>query len=517
MPADRPTQKLTRRQLLQAAGGITFLALAPTPEGAFASVRGGSKSSDTLPPLPVFTAVPYLQPGTTNSRLVDGKEAIVVAWQTNGVPATFDLAYGATPSLGQTAEIHSQERLNEVRHEGQRRVNYVATLSDLKLDQRYHYRVRMNDTLLLEGYFTTRKPRGAKTRFVAFGDNSCGEISDHAIAYYAYRARPDFVMNTGDNVYSTGLDSEYASYFFPVYNADQAGPRIGAPLLRSVPYYSVMANHDVGGHDPQKGVCADFTKHADALGYYTNLHLPTNGPLTAHPTQAIGNEEAVSRFLACAGSRFPNMANYSFDYGDAHFLCLDSNVYVDPTDAALQTWIASDLDATDAVWKFVVYHHPGFTAGTAHYSEQQMRVLAPLFERHGVDIVLNGHVHNYQRTRPMRFAPSDESGAKRLHSGDRLVPGTFTADRKFDGQTHTKPDGVIHIVTGAGGNDLYDPECNESPEHWTHVEDNHADYVARFISDRHSLTVVDMDRHMLTLTQIDEWGREVDRFHVTKV
>jgi hypothetical protein len=515
MPTDRSTPQLTRRQLLQAAGGITFLALAPTRDGAFAGTFAQSKTSGILPPLPVFTAVPYLQPGTTNSRLIEGKEAIVVAWQTNGVPASFALEYGPTTSLGQTADIRKQERLSPARKAGQR-LNYVATLSDLKLNQRYHYRVRMNGELLLEGYFTTRKPRGARARFVAFGDNSCGEISDHAIAYYAYRARPDFVMNTGDNVYSSGLDSEYARYFFPVYNADQAGPRTGAPLLRSVPYYSVIANHDVTGKDAENRVVADFSQHPDALGYYTNLHFPINGPRPTQPTMAVGNAEAVAQFLACAGPRFPNMANYAFDYGDAHFLCLDSNVYVDPTDTALQTWITADLDATDAAWKFVIYHHPAFTAGAAHYAEQQMRVLAPLFERHGVDVVLNGHVHNYQRTRPFRFTPTNDAGAKRLHSGHRLIPGTFTLDRKFDGETATKPDGIIHIVTGGGGNGLYDPESNGDPTHWIHAEDNNVEYVARFISDRHSFTVVDIERHTLTLTQIDEWGREVDRFHITK-
>ncbi|HLK57304.1 MAG TPA: metallophosphoesterase [Chthonomonadaceae bacterium] len=516
MSTDKATSQLTRRQLLQAAGGITFLALAPTRDGAFAATFAQNKTSDIPPPLPIFTALPYLQPGTANSKLVEGKEAIVVAWQTNETPAAFELEYGPTTSLGQKATLSKQERTSPTRKGDRGRLNHVATLSDLKLNQRYHYRVRMNGELLLEGFFTTRKPRGVKTRFVAFGDNSCGEISDHAIAYYSYRARPDFVMNTGDNVYSSGLDSEYARYFFPIYNADQASPHIGAPLLRSVPYYSVIANHDVTGRDMEKGVVADFNQHGDALGYYTNLHLPLNGPKSNHPTQAVGKDEILAPFLACAGSRFPNMANYSFDYGDAHFLCLDSNVYVDSTDASLQAWIAADLDATDAAWKFVIYHHPAFTAGIEHYSEQQMRPLAPLLERHGVDVVLSGHVHNYQRSRPFRFKPTDESGAKLLHSGHRLVPGTFVVDRKFDGKTQTKPDGIIHFVTGAGGNGLYDPQCNGNPQNWLHTEDNNADYVACFISDRHSLTVVDMDARTLTLTQVDEWGRTVDRCTITK-
>jgi hypothetical protein len=516
MSSSNSTPQLTRRQLLQAAGGITFLALVPTRNRTFASTLYQDKSAVTAPPLPEFTALPYLQPGTASSKLIEGKESIIVAWQTNGVPAVFDLEYGPTSDLGQKAVISKQERLSVHSKDEEQRFNHVATLSDLELNRRYLYRVRMNGELLLEGYFTTRKPRGLKTRFVSFGDNSYGEIGDRAIAYYTYRARPDFVMNTGDNVYSSGLDNEYARYFFPVYNADQSGPRVGAPLLRSVPYYSVIANHDVTGRDAQHRSVADFTRNVDALAYYTNWHFPLNAPRPTNPPLTIGDPEVVAHFAACAGPRYPNMANYSYDYGDAHFLCLDSNVYVDPTDSALQSWIASDLAATDAAWKFVIYHHPAYNVGLEHYAEQQMRVLSPLLEQHGVDVVLSGHEHNYQRSRPMRFAPTDDTGAKQVHSGHRLVPGTFTVDRKFDGKTVTKPDGILYIVTGAGGNHLYDPESNENPKNWLRPEDNNADYVARFISDRHSLTVFDMDRHTLMLTQVDEWGREVDHCHITK-
>ena len=90
----------------------------------------------------------------------------------------------------------------------------------------------------MEGYFTTRKPRGTPIRFVAFGDNSYGDPGQRAIAWHAHQARPDFVMNTGDNVYEHGLDSEYIRYFFPIYNADVGSPQTGAPLLRSVPFYT---------------------------------------------------------------------------------------------------------------------------------------------------------------------------------------------------------------------------------------------------------------------------------------
>jgi len=513
MPTSEDQNPISRRSLIQAAGGISFLALAPKALGEFAPTFEPQLAGDG--PFPLFTALPYLQPGPLGSKLVDGAESIVIAWQTNGVKADYELTYGEL-DFGQKGKIVHSNRLSGDKSEGEQRTNFVATLTDLKLGRRYRYRVAMNGSKLFEGFFTTRKPRGTKTRFVAFGDNSYGEISDRAIAFQAYQARPDFVMNTGDNVYESGLDNEYARYFFPVYNADEAGQRLGAPLLRSVPFYTVIANHDVHGKDAEGVVAADFTKTPDALAYYTNMHLPLNGPDSKTPTRVVGPAKAISDFKEVAHERFPRMANYSFDYGDAHILCLDSNTYVDPTSAVLQEWVEADLSATDAAWKFVVFHHPGFNVGEEHYHEQHMRVLSPLFEKHKVDIVLHGHEHTYQRTKPLRFAPQDDSGAKDIGGKDRLVPGTFTVDTKFDGKQVTKPAGILYITTGAGGKHLYDPQMNADPKAWLHEEDDNVSYLEKFVSDRHSLTVIDLDAKTLTLRQVDEWGKVIDRILVTK-
>lgn len=516
---DATQDQLSRRDVMRLAGGITFFALAPT-----AALARPFDLADAVPSeenafkgklIPVFTAMPYLQGGAAGSQLKDGNESIVIAWQTYATPAEFKLSFGESrpDRQAEVAMIPAQGKGKEF--EG--RNNYSATLTGLKLGKKHVYRVILNGELLLEGYFTTRKPRGSKIRFVSFGDNSFGDPSDRAIAYQSYQARPDFIMNTGDLVYNAGLDNEFARYFFPVYNADVASRQVGAPLLRSVPLYTVIANHDVEGQDENHHPVADFKKSPDSLGYYSNLYLPSNGPeKPAHPTPVIGDEDVLGRFYRAAGARFPRQANYSFDYGDAHFTCLDSNLYVDPTNPELQAWIESDLSSTDAPWKFVVYHHPAFNVGHEHYEVQHMRVLAPIFQRHGVQIVFSGHEHNYQRTRPLRFTPTDESQAKMTNGKKRLVPGAFEVDRAFDGQSVTKANGIIHITTGAGGKHLYDPEQNGHPGSWLHEEDSNADYVVTMVSDRHSLTVVDIDGAKLTLRQVDEWGSEIDRITLTR-
>jgi len=506
-------RQLTRRQFLRSAGGVTFLALSPVGRGLFAATTTAAQPAA----LPLFTALPYIQPGP-EGRLVPDAEIVRLAWQTEPKSADFAVEFGRDTTYGRTAAITRTQRDYSAGQGTNGRFNYVCAFDGLALGTEYRYRVRGNGAVIAEGYFTTRQPRGHRIRFASFGDNAIGSPGECAIAFHAYQAHPDFIMNTGDNVYENGLDDEYRKYFFPIYNADTASLQTGAPLLRSVPFLTVMANHDINGTEPGTGFhCANFDANPDALGYYTNFHLPLNGPAApASPTYVHGAPARLADFRACAGDRFPRMANYAFDCGDAHFLCLDSNLYLDPTDAALQAWIAADLASTDARWKIVVFHHPAFNVGANHYTHQQMRALVPLLEKHGVDLVLSGHEHTYQRTRPLRFAPRDQAKAAHLHEADRRIPGDFTVDQKFDGITATRADGIIHITTGAGGQKLYDPGFTDAPEKWLHADDDNLAYAVKVVSDRYSLSIIELDAHELTLRQVDDTGAERDQFRMTK-
>lgn len=517
---------LTRRQLLQAAGGITLWALASSPHGLYATTLADTE-------VPFFVVPPYIQPGPA-SKLVENEDTLVVAWQTEFAPATYEVMYGTNKHdmrpativqgqrvigrggrAGKTAALSQKAADDELIR---KRLNYSATLTGLKLATKYYYTVRANGQSIVEGYATTRKRRGANVRFCVFGDNSYGNPSDRAIAYYTYCAMPDFIMNAGDNVYENGYDDEYARYFFPEYNADAASVNTGGPLIRSVPYYMVISNHDVTGKDDDGGMAANFDTSRDSLGMFTFMYNPLNGPASPpNPVPYVCSDPALwADFKALAGDRFPRMANYSYDYGDTHFLCLDSNDYVDPTNADYQAWIANDLGSTDAPWKFVVYHHPAFNVGEQHYREQHMRALCPVFEKHGVDIVFSGHEHTYQRTMPLRFVPTDLSKASAAGDHDRMTPGKFTVDRAFDGVHVTKPNGILHITTGAGGKELYDPGFTDNPSRWILDASETEPYVAKFYSRHHSLSVVDIDGPTLSMRQINELGHEVDSFRVTK-
>ena len=142
-----------------------------------------------------------------------------------------------------------------------------------------------------------------------------------------------------------------------------------------------------------------------------------------------------------------------------------------------------------------------------------MRLLEPLFERTRVDIVWAGHVHNYQRSVPLRFVPNPP---KRV-SGD-LVNGAFTLDKKFDGITNTTPRGVIHMVCGGGGAGLYSggPEKNAEVFTKKYGTNNWVNFTAKFFDKKHSFAVVDLTAEGLELRALDIDGNEIDRATITK-
>jgi hypothetical protein len=503
---------MTRREMLLAAGGVTFLGL--TKVGEAYLFDGEQRRAGEMPPRKLlYFAAPYLQPGPAG-KLEDGRDTMAICWQTEDRPASFAVEFGEGGRFDRGAEVEATKPYAPAKNRPSP-VNYVALATGLKLGAKHEYRVKQDGALVAEGYFSTRKPRGAATRFVAFGDNSYGDPGQRAIAFHAYKALPDFVMNTGDNVYGSGLNGEYVKYFFPVYNADAASASAGAPLLRSVPFYTVIANHDVIGRAEGGGPAADFDKNPDNLGYFVNMHLPAGFAPPPQATPIMGKPAALEHFRKHC-PRFPNQANYSFDVGDCHFLCLDSNVYMNPADVSLQAFITDDLGSTDAKWKFVVYHHPAFNVGLGHYKQQHMRLLAPLFEWLGVDFVLSGHEHNYQRTMPLRFKPHGVGQGADVNKGERFVPGAFTVDRAFDGKTKTKPNGVIYVTTGAGGKSLYGADIHGDPAKWVHPEDGNVAYCSCVVSDRHSFTLFETTGDALVMTQIDQWGQELDSVRVTK-
>nr|MCU0357435.1 metallophosphoesterase [Cyclobacteriaceae bacterium] len=325
---------------------------------------------------------------------------------------------------------------------------YRAPLTGLKFDETYTYRVSLNKQAVAEATFDTRTKK-PETRFAVFGDCGTGSPQQAEIAYQVSLQKPQFVLVTGDNVYVRGQEHEYRKNFFPFYLTAAGSPETGAPLMKSVPFYMLLGNHDVYSED--------LDKYDDGMAYFYYNDLPLNAPVPSETVRVTGADAKVKAFSKNTSPRFPKMANFSFDHGNVHIACLDANDYINPLDPTLMQWLIEDMNSSKADWKIVAFHHPGFNTSKAHYNYQRMRLLAPVLERLGVDMVLTGHVHNYQRSVPLKFAP-EQDAKKELYliSPEGRVNGTFSLDTLFDGKTNTKANGVVYVVTGAGGRALYD-------------------------------------------------------------
>ncbi len=469
---------------------------------ALGAYRADAQDAPGPEPAPgPFLVKPYLQLGDAPAR----SDVLALLWHADDRDADWSVEFRNAPDRPWAKAEAPVSRRVAVAGVEPHRV-YHATLSGLAPGGTFEYQVNRGGTPVFSAAARARKGADQPYRFVAFGDCAAGTSAEKAVAYQTYLAKPDFLLIPGDIVYARGRISEYREKFWPVYNADDASPTSGAPLLRSTLFVAAPGNHDIATRD--------LARYPDGLAYFLYWSQPLNGPLAEPgrpntPTLS-GPEPNQKAFLDAAGPTYPRMANFSFDYGNAHWTIIDANTYVDWTDKDLRAWVARDLAAArGATWRFVSFHQPGFNSARKHFDEQRLRTMAPVFEAGGVDLVFSGHVHNYQRTYPLRFAPEADSRGEYVVGPGGRVNGAWTLDKSFDGRAKTKPSGVLYIITGAGGADLYNPEQQADRASWQ-------EFTQTFLSTVHSFSVVDVSGRSLTLRQISDDGKEIDRFAVTK-
>jgi predicted phosphodiesterase len=447
---------------------------------------------------PLFFEKPYIQLGDRPAP--SEKEALELMWMGHDLEVVWKVEYRDNGTW-RPATVRTVRRVDAPDTPAHR--VYAATLADIKPGTKVAYQISVGGKKVFESSALSRRPANANSKFVVFGDCAANTSGQRGVAFYAAKENPDYVFITGDIVYSRGRVSEYQEKFWPIYNADKADPKKGAPLLRNTLFTGVVGNHDVA---PE----VDFDKQPDALAYYQYWSQPLNGPALSvgqrNTPRLKGSEAAQKRFLSTVNDVFPRMANFSFDYGNVHWTVLDSNVYVDWTTPEFRTWVREDLKkAAGAKWRVVGLHHPPFNSSKAHFNEQRVRVLADLFEEGGVSIVFAGHVHNYQRTHPLRFEV--EKGF--VLGKENKVPGKWTLDKNFNGAKNNKPNGVVYLVTGAGGANLYNTEQNGDPATWQ-------EFTTKFVSNIHSFTVVEANSERLQVRQVGADGKEVDRFTISR-
>jgi len=345
-------------------------------------------------------------------------DSVTIVWNTTeSVSAVVD--YGPTLDYGLSAESKVPSP------------SHAITLHNLAPGQTYYYRVRSSDMVLYAGsdyhFRTVPDKRTSRWRFLAFGDSGKGNATQLSLVPFMVQAQPDFLIHVGDVIYPAGAAEDFDPKYFVPY----------APFVRNTPVWLSIGNHD------------DAT--AEAQPYLDAFYLPRS---------PAGNERY-----------------YSFNYGQAHFVALDSDHMLDPVQL---DWLEQDLANATTTWKFVYLHHPPYSCGMHGSSTSIRHVVAPLFETYGVDVVFSGHDHDYQRSYPML--------------GEAVVDSAQSPDFK-------RPRGVIYIVTGGGAG--VRPTSAGCP------------FTAAAISVTH-FTRVDVDGLTLTLQAIDNQGRVIDTMRIDK-
>lgn len=341
---------------------------------------------------------------------------------------------------------------------------------------------------------------GQPQKVVVVGDLAEGTGSSLAVARQIQAQAPDLMVAVGDLAYQNGTPRDYHARFFPAYNGDPGEPGAGAPFMRGTPMVGVLGNHDVAH------VGRNQVPHRDSLAYFCYWDQPRTGPDLAAgghlPRLAPAGNWAG--FRAAAGDRFPAMANFTFRSGDVHWTILDSNRYLDWSRPDLRAWLEAQLAAAqDATWRFVAFHHPAFNVTTFnHTNDWHMRELWPLFQRYRVDLVFCGHVHTYNRTRPVAFGPAPAGVSDAEHSAREA---NIRTDTDFDGRVITRARYPIQILTGAGGGTLYHPRLPDPPR----------PYMAAAV-DRHSFSLLEIRDRRVEFRQMDAEGRVVDAFTLAK-
>ena len=219
---------------------------------------------------------------------------------------------------------------------------HAVTLTGLEPYTAYRYRVESSGVSLSEDmtFRTAAGPDRTKFTFVAFGDTRTQHQVHQAVVDRIVTLEPDFVLHTGDLV-ALGSIIPYWETFFEVERE----------LMARAPLFPALGNHE---HNHPR--------------YFDYFYLP-------------GNERW-----------------YTFDYGNARFICLQVDGIADFGPQSEQyAWLEETLAANTQPWLFVYFHIPPYSSSPDALEGDVRRTLTPLFEQYGVDVVFTGHHHNYER------------------------------------------------------------------------------------------------------------------------
>ncbi len=410
-------------------------------------------ASDTIS----LTRGPYLQIGTPTST--------VVRWRT---------------SAGSESRVHygsELANLSAFAHDGVVTTEHEVTVSGLQPNTRYYYSIGTGTTTLAGGdanhFFVTSPAAGSPkpTRVWVLGDSGTADanaaaVRDRYLTFTGTR-HTDLWLMLGDNAYETGTDSEFQAAVFSMYPS----------MLRKSVLWPTLGNHD--------GATANSATQTGP--YYDIFTLPKQAEAGG---VASGTE-----------------AYYSFDYADIHFVNLESFETDRSSGGSMMTWLQNDLAATNKKWIIAFWHHPPYTKGSHNSDTEtelvQMRQNAlPILEAHGVDLVLTGHSHSYERSFLLdgHYGTSNTlTPAMKKDAGSGREDGTGAYEKATPiGGQH---EGAVYAVAGSSGK----------------ISGGLLNHPAMYISlNKLGSMVLDIDGNRLDAKFLDNTGAVADYFTLIK-
>ncbi len=399
---------------------------------------------------------PYLQRA--------GSDQVTIVWTTD-VATDSVVRWGAAPDvLDETTTVAGSRTQHEVR------------LTGLSPSTTYFYSVGTTASTLSGGdeahQLTTAPPRADPAKFRAWvvGDSGTGAFDQIAVrdAMLAHVGRwdlPHHTIHVGDMAYGSGTTDEFSENFFFPYR----------DILRRVPTFPAIGNHE--------GASSDSASQTGP--YYTAYVTPTSGELGGVPS---GTE-----------------AWYAYDWANVHFIVLDSHESSREPDGPMLSWAREDAMATDQDWVVAFFHHPPYTKGT-HDSDDEGQLIdmrenaLPILEAAGVDLVLAGHSHIYERSFLIDGAydtPTTAAGHI-VDAGDGRVLGTGPY-LKSPGLPANE--GAVYVVAGHGGAGV----------------GGDADHpVMAFSEVENGSCLLDVQGNRLAMLNVRADGQVTDRFTVVK-
>jgi hypothetical protein len=361
----------------------------------------------------VLTRKPYLHMAGTNS--------VVVRWQTS-VPTNGIVSYGA--GVATDPNISTE-------HE--------VSISGLTANTTYNYQIgytsptTFNFPTDAQTFFKTALPAATTTDFTAwvtgdFGNGSSGQLAvRNSYLNYANNPTPlakkaDIWLWLGDNAYADGTPNEYTATVFNTY----------ADIMKNTPIFPSVGNHDYANFGDSPGGPHALPYH-DNHEYFKVFSMPT--------TAQLGG-------VASNTKRY-----YSYNYGNVHFIVLDSyGVVTDNTTNPMYLWLQADLMANTKKWIVCYFHHAPYSMGTHNsdlqFSMKNMRqYFVPLLEQYHVDLVLSGHSHVYERS----YLIEGHSGIESTLTPAMKIDGTIGNVAPYYTKSLVNGHGTVYAVCGNSG------------------------------------------------------------------